>query len=83
MVFLIKNIQKLRPDSVYPFDKAWIKREKEWYNTFDEETLITKAVEEKFYILDDDDEHAWNKQVVQSVIDKKPWIHRWDKTEMK
>lgn len=80
---IIKNIQRLNPDSRYPFDPAWIKDYKEYEQNESKESLIASALEERFYVFNDNEEHAWNMKVVREVMDGGSWIHRWNNQEYK
>ncbi len=75
---IIKNIQDWNPESEFPFDPNWIKEHKWCLENDTRESLIARAVEEKFYVLDDEEEHEWNEHVVHSVLNGEGWIHRWD-----
>lgn len=78
---IIKNIQYLYSDSDFPFKEYWIEDHKEWLRKQNTESLIATAVEEKFYVLNDEKEHEWNKHVVHSVLNNEKWIHRWNNVE--
>lgn len=79
----LKNIKRLDPNSLCLKQDWWVKDYKDYHKNDSIETLITNAVEERFYIFRDEEEHEWNKHVVHSVLKGKGWVHRWDNYELK
>lgn len=78
----LKNLREFNPEANYLKEDWWIKDYKEYHKNDSLLTLITRCVEEKFYIFQDKEEHEWNKHVVESTLNNKKWIHRWDNLEI-
>lgn len=79
----INNKQCLDPDASYLKMDEWISDYRESHKEHTIESLIATAIEEKFYILQDEEEHEWNQHVIHSVLNGEGWIHRWDNREYK
>lgn len=79
----LNNRALLKPNATYLNSEDWREEYKNYRKDNEIESLITDAVEEKFYIFDDEDEHAWNKSVVHSVINGESWTHRWSNEKLK
>ena len=79
----LKNMKHLKTGALYLKQEQWLNDYKNDYKNESVESLIATALEEKFYILQDEEEHEWNKHVVHSVINGKIWCDRWNNTEYK
>ena len=44
---------------------------------------IAIYIEEKYYVFEDEEEHEWNKKVVENIINNKPVKNRWSNYEYK